>query len=216
MASKAVSNQASAPIQVLVAEDHTVVRQGIVAILNQREDITVIAEAQDGEEAIAQHRAHCPDITLMDLRMPKMEGLEAIIHIREDSPNARIIILTTYDTDEDIYRGLQAGARGYLLKDTTAEDLAKAVRQVHNGQRYIPVEVGLKLTERLQGSELTDRELDVLRLLTKGKSNQEIAQALSIAEGTVKFHVNHILSKLGVSDRTQAVVTALKRGVTRL
>ena len=207
---------ASPPIRVLVAEDHTVVRQGIVAILNQREDIAVVAEAENGEEAIAQHQTHQPDVTLMDLRMPKMEGLEAIVHIRKATSEARIIILTTYDTDEDIYRGLQAGARGYLLKDTTAEDLAEAVRQVHKGKRYIPIEVGLKLTERLQGSELTDRELDVLRLLTKGKSNQEIAQMLSIAEGTVKFHVNHILSKLGVSDRTQAVVTALKRGVTRL
>ncbi|MEM9906125.1 MAG: response regulator transcription factor [Cyanobacteria bacterium P01_D01_bin.44] len=204
------------PIRVLVVEDHNVVRQGIVAILNQQGDITVVAEAQNGKEAITQHQAHAPDITLMDLRMPQMEGLEAIIKIRELSPEARIVILTTYDTDEDIYRGLQAGARGYLLKDTTAEDLAKAVRQVHQGKRYIPMEVGLKLTERLQESDLTERELDVLKLLTKGKSNQEIAKALSISEGTVKFHVNNILSKLGVSDRTQAVVTALKRGITRL
>ncbi|MEM9980286.1 MAG: response regulator transcription factor, partial [Cyanobacteria bacterium P01_D01_bin.2] len=168
-------------IRVLVVEDHNVVRQGIVAILNQQDDIAVVAEAQNGKEAITQHQAHAPDITLMDLRMPQMEGLEAIIKIRELSPEARIVILTTYDTDEDIYRGLQAGARGYLLKDTTAEDLAKAVRQVHRGQRYIPMEVGLKLTERLQESDLTERELDVLKLLTKGKSNQEIAKALSIS-----------------------------------
>ncbi len=206
----------AAHIQVLVVEDHNVVRQGIVAILNQQENIEVIAEAGNGKEAIAQYQTHLPDVTLMDLRMPLMEGVEAITHIRKEAPDARIIILTTYNTDEDIYRGLQAGARGYLLKDTTAEDLANAVRQVHGGQRYIPAEVGLKLTERIQESDLTERELDVLRLLTKGKNNQSIAAALSISEGTVKFHINNILSKLGVRDRTQAVVTALKRGITRL
>lgn len=206
----------TAPIQVLVVEDHNVVRQGIVAILNQQEDIEVIAEAGNGKEAIAQYHTHQPDVTLMDLRMPLMEGVEAIIQIRDESPDARIIILTTYNTDEDIYRGLRAGAQGYLLKDTTAEELANAVRQVHGGQRHIPVEVGLKLTERIQESDLTERELDVLKLLTKGKNNQSIAAALSISEGTVKFHINNILSKLGVRDRTQAVVTALKRGITRL
>ncbi|MEO0455911.1 MAG: response regulator transcription factor [Cyanobacteria bacterium P01_A01_bin.114] len=205
-----------APIKVLVVEDHNVVRQGIVAILNQQVDISVIAEAKTGQEAVTQYQTHQPDITLMDLRMPQMEGVEAIIQIRKASPDAHIIILTTYDTDEDIYRGLQAGARGYLLKDTTAEDLATAVRQVHQGQRYIPMNVGLRLTERIQESDLTERELDVIRLLTQGKSNQEIAKSLSISEGTVKFHINNILSKLGVSDRTQAVVTALKRGITRL
>ena len=204
------------PIRVLVAEDHNVVRQGIVAILNQQAQITVIAEAKNGLEAIEMHAIHQPDITLMDLRMPQMEGLEAISKIREANSDARIIILTTYDTDEDIYRGLQAGARGYLLKDTTAEDLATAVRQVHYGKRYIPIEVGIRLTERIQESDLTDRELEVLGELTEGKSNLEIAKALSISEGTVKFHINNILSKFGVSDRTQAVITALRRGITRI
>ena len=204
------------PIKVLVVEDHNVVRQGIVAILNQQKDISVVAEAKNGIEAIALYQKHQPNITLMDLRMPQMEGLEAINNIRETSPQARIIILTTYDTDEDIYRGLQAGARGYLLKDTTAEELATAVRQVHQGKRYIPVEVGIRLTERIQKSDLTDRELEVLAELTEGKSNIEIAKALSISEGTVKFHVNNILSKFGVTDRTQAVITALRRGITRI
>lgn len=204
------------PIKVLVVEDHNVVRQGIVAILNQQKDISVVAEAKNGIEAIALYQKHQPNITLMDLRMPQMEGLEAINNIRETSPQARIIILTTYDTDEDIYRGLQAGARGYLLKDTTAEELATAVRQVHQGKRYIPVEVGIRLTERIQKSDLTDRELEVLAELTEGKSNIEIAKTLSISEGTVKFHVNNILSKFGVTDRTQAVITALRRGITRI
>lgn len=209
-------SEPSSQVTVLVVEDHHVVRQGIIAILSQQADISVVAEAENGQEAIAHYQTHQPDVTLMDLRMPQMDGLEAIVKIRQRSPEARIIILTTYDTDEDIYRGLQAGARGYLLKDTTAQELAQAVRKVHQGQRYIPVEVGLKLTERLQGEELTEREIEVLSLLTQGKSNQTIAKDLSISEGTVKFHVNNILSKLGVSDRTQAVVTALKRGLTRL
>ena len=204
------------PIKILVVEDHNVVRQGIVAILNQQENIVVVAEAKNGVEAVSFHQTHQPDITLMDLRMPEMDGLEAISKIRETSPQARIVILTTYDTDEDIYRGLQAGARGYLLKDTTAEELATAVRQVHQGKRYIPIEVGIRLSERIQESDLTERELEVLEELTKGKSNLEIAKALFISEGTVKFHVNHILSKFGVTDRTQAVVTALRRGITRI
>lgn len=207
---------ANSSIKVLVVEDHNVVRQGIVAILNQQENITVIAEAKNGLEAIALYRDYQPDVTLMDLRMPEMEGLEAIRKIRETANQACIIILTTYDTDEDIYRGLQAGARGYLLKDTTAEELATAVRQVHQGKRYIPIEVGIRLTERIQESDLTDRELEVLGELTEGKSNLEIAKALSISEGTVKFHVNNILSKFGVTDRTQAVITALRRGITRI
>ncbi|MEM9089914.1 MAG: response regulator transcription factor [Cyanobacteria bacterium P01_F01_bin.53] len=204
------------PIQVLVVEDHNVVREGIVAILNQQENITVIAEAKNGREAIALHATHQPDITLMDLRMPKMEGLDAIVKIREASPNARIIILTTYDTDEDIYRGLQAGARGYLLKDATAKDLAKAVRQVHKGKRFIPSNVAMKLADRMETDELTNRERDVLQLMVLGSSTAGLAEALNISEGTVKFHVGHIFQKLGVNDRTQAVVVALRRGLVRL
>ena len=204
------------PIRILVVEDHSVVRQGIISILSQEDDLTVIAEAKNGLEAVELHQEHQPDLTLMDLRMPRLEGVDAITKIRANSPDAHIIILTTYDTDEDIYRGLHAGARGYVLKDTTASELIHAIRTVHNGKRYIPPEVALKLAERIDGIDLTDRELEVLRLLTKGNSNQEIAGLLSISEGTVKFHVNNILSKLGVKDRTQAVITALKRGLSRL
>ncbi|MEL6160998.1 MAG: response regulator transcription factor [Cyanobacteria bacterium J06623_5] len=204
------------PIQVLVVEDHNVVRQGIVAILNQQENIEVVAEAKNGKEAIALHATYQPDITLMDLRMPQMEGLEAIISIRQASPKARIIILTTYDTDEDIYSGLQAGARGYLLKDATAQELTNAVRQVHTGKRYIPSNVAMKLADRMENDELTNREVDVLQMMVQGSSTAKLSQALNISEGTVKFHVNNILQKLNARDRTQAVVIALQRGIVRL
>ncbi|MGR3276206.1 response regulator transcription factor [Acaryochloris sp. 'Moss Beach'] len=203
-------------IRLLVVEDHPVVRHGIIAILSQAEDMDVIAEAENGLEAIDQYQKHQPDITLMDLRMPHLEGVEAIARIRAQTSKAQIIILTTYDTDEDIYRGLQAGARGYILKDTTATELIHAIRTVHGGKRYIPSEVALKLADRIDDSDLTDRELEVLQLLSKGNSNQEIAAALTISEGTVKFHINNILSKLGVKDRTQAVIVALKKGLARL
>ena len=207
---------ASLPIRVLVVEDHNVVRQGIVAILNQQDNITVVAEAKNGREAIAQHQAHQPDITIMDLRMPQMAGLEAIVQIRAASPQANVIILTTYDTDEDIYRGLQAGARGYLLKDATAEELTLAVRQVHTGKRYIPANVAVKLAERMNTDDLTSRERDVLNLMVLGSNTAGLAEALNVSEGTVKFHINHIFQKLGVNDRTQAVVVALRRGLVRL
>lgn len=207
---------ASLPIQVLVVEDHNVVRQGIVAILNQQDNITVVAEAKNGREAITQHQAFQPNITIMDLRMPQMAGLEAIVQIRAASPQAKVIILTTYDTDEDIYRGLQAGARGYLLKDATAEELTLAVRQVHTGKRYIPSNVALKLAERMDTDDLTSRERDVLNLMVLGSSTAGLAEALNVSEGTVKFHINHIFQKLGVNDRTQAVVVALRRGLVRL
>ncbi|MEL6470421.1 MAG: response regulator transcription factor [Cyanobacteria bacterium J06623_4] len=204
------------PITVLVVEDHSIVREGIVSVLNRQEDITVVAEAKNGKEAIALHQQHQPAITMMDLRMPQMEGLEAVLQIRAATPKAKIIVLTTYDTDEDIYQCLQAGARGYLLKDATAAELTNAVRQVHQGKRSIPADVAIKLAERLETDELTNRELDVLKMMVKGSSTTKLAAALNISEGTVKFHVNNILQKLNVSDRTQAVVTALQRGLVRL
>ena len=203
-------------IRVLVAEDHEIVRDGICAIVNQQEDMRVVAEADNGTKAVQKYREHQPDVVLMDLRMPAIEGVEAIAQIKSEFPTAKIIILTTYDTDEDIYRGLQAGAKGYLLKDTSAEDLATAIRTVNQGKKYVPQELAMKLAERITTSELTNREMEVLRLLTKGNSNQEIGSILKITEGTVKFHVNNILSKLNVSDRTQAVIVSLKRGLTRL
>jgi two-component system, NarL family, response regulator len=204
-------------IRILVAEDHTLVRDGIVSILNYQVDMTVVAEAEDGEQAVALHQQYQPDVTLMDLRMPKLEGAAAIDRICTHAPHARIIVLTTYDGDVDIYRGLQAGAKGYLLKDATSKELLNAVRSVHQGQRQIAPRVALKLAERVDGAKtLTDRELEVLQLLAQGNSNQKIGETLSITDSTVKFHINHILQKLNVVDRTQAVIVALKRGLVRL
>ncbi|MDX2240070.1 MAG: response regulator transcription factor [Leptolyngbyaceae cyanobacterium bins.302] len=209
-------NTQTKPIRILLAEDHDIVRDGIAAVLNSHEQFTVIAQVANGAEAIAAYRTHQPDVTLMDLRMPVVEGVDAIKQIHSEFPQARIIILTTYDTDEDIYRGLQAGAKGYLLKGTKSTELVTAIQQVYNGQRYIPPDVAIKLAQRIQGAELTDRELEVLRLMTKGRGSKEMSAALNVSEGTVRFHINNILSKLGVRDRTQAVLTALRRGLTRL
>lgn len=204
------------PIQILIAEDHAVVRQGLAAIINDEPDMTIVAQAENGQQAIALYRQHQPDVVLMDLQMPILDGVAAITQIKSEFADAHIIVLTTYDGDEDIYRGLQAGARGYLLKGATAEEMLNAIRQVHQGQKYIPLQVAAKLVERLNSTELTDRELEVLQLLVVGKSNADIAIALSVSERTVKFHINNIFNKLGVSDRTQAVIQALKRGLARL
>jgi two-component system, NarL family, response regulator len=204
------------PIRILVAEDHAVVRDGLVAILNREADISVVAEAEDGQQAVELYKLHQPDLTLMDLRMPNLDGVEAIAQIRADYPQAKIIVLTTYDTDEDIYRGLQAGARGYLLKDTTSEELLQSIHTVHRGQRYVPSNIALKLSDRLGATALTQREQQVIQLLVNGKGNADIMSTLNISEGTVKFHINNILNKLNVSDRTQAVIVALKRGLARL
>jgi DNA-binding NarL/FixJ family response regulator len=204
------------PIRVLIVDDHFVVRMGLVAVINTQADMVVVAEATNGREAIELFRQHRPDVTLMDLRMPEMGGIEAITAIRKDFPESRFIVLTTYDGDEDIYRALQAGARAYLLKDMVGDSLLEAVRAVHAGQRRIPVEVASRLAERMTRTELTSRELEVLELIVRGKTNKEIAARLMIAEGTVKIHINNILSKLGVSDRTQAATLALQQGIVHL
>lgn len=204
------------PIRILIADDHFVVRMGLAAVIHTQPDMTVVAEATTGSQAIEFFRQHNPDITLMDLRMPEMDGIEAIIMIRREFPEGRFIVLTTYDGDEDIYRALQAGARAYLLKDMMRDGLIEAIRAVHAGQRRIPAEVANRLAERMNRTELTARELEVLRLIIEGKSNKEIAAKLFIAEGTVKIHINNILSKLGVSDRTQAATFALQRGIVHL
>ena len=206
----------SDPIRVLVVDDHAVVRSGLMLLVQHEPGMIPVAEASSGSEAITLFREHHPDVTLMDLRMKDIAGVEAITAIRQEFPEARIIILTTYDTDEDIYRGLQAGAKGYLLKDTLLDEIANAIRVVHSGKKYIPSEVGAKLSERISSSQLSDRECEVLRLVAKGKSNREISESLHVAEGTVKMHINHILTKLQVNDRTQAVVVALKRGIIRI
>jgi two-component system, NarL family, response regulator len=206
----------STTIRVLIADDHLIVRQGLATIINRDPEMTVIAQAEDGQQAIDRFREHQPDVTLMDLRMPKVTGVEAIRAICAEAKTARIIVLTTYDGDEDIYNGLHSGAQGYLLKDTKSNELRNAIRTVHRGEQYIPPNVGAKLAQRLNNPELRERELEILSLIAQGMSNATIAAALSISENTVKTHVNRILSKLGVSDRTQAVIVAVKRGIVSL
>jgi DNA-binding NarL/FixJ family response regulator len=206
----------TAAIRILIVDDHAIVQQGLAAIINEEEDMTVIGCAKDGIEAIQLFRQAQPDVTLMDLRMPKMGGVEAITAICAEFNTARIIVLTTYDGDEDIYRGLRAGSKGYLLKDCKPNELRTAIRTVHNGQQYIPSHVGAKLAQRMTNPELTDRELEVLRLVAQGMNNLEIGAALSITESTVKSNINRILSKLGAKDRTQATIIALKRGIASL
>ena len=182
----------SRQLRVLVADDHPVVRHGLVALIDHQADMCVVAEAGNGREAVEQYAAQQPDVVLMDLRMPELDGVEAIAAIRAASPQARIVVLTTYDSDEDIYRGLRAGAQGYLLKDAPAGELLNAIRAVAAGQKRIPAEVAAKLAERMVSPELTARELEVLRLVVEGQSNKEIGVALTIAEGTVRAHLNSI------------------------
>jgi DNA-binding NarL/FixJ family response regulator len=200
-------------IRVLVVDDHPVVCFGLAAIIDTQPDMTAVAQASDGVEGVALFRKHLPDITLMDLRMPKMGGVQAIRAIRADYPTSGFIVLTTYNGDEDIYKALSAGAQGYLLKGMRHGELLHAIRTVHAGQRYVPEPVLQRLAERTPGSALSARELQILRLIVKGLSNKQIADSLGITEGTVKWHVNIILGRLNVSDRTQAAVTALQRGI---
>ena len=200
-------------IRVLVVEDHNIVRQGLVALLSVMDGLEVVGEAADGVEAIAQFRKHRPDITLVDLRLPRLSGVEVIGRIRMETPQARFIVLTTYDGDEDIYRALQAGAKAYLLKGMTSEELIATIRMVHEGKSYIPPEIAQKLAARMGTEELTPREFDVLEQIVRGKSNKEIAIELEISEATVKTHINSLLSKLNVTDRTQAATAALQRGI---
>ena len=200
----------------MVIDDQAVVRQGFVALINTVSDMAVIAEGINGQQAIDLYREHKPDVTLIDLRMPVLGGVEAISTIRREFPDARLIVLTTYDGDEDIYRSLQAGARGYLLKDVFFEELETAIRSVHAGSRHIPGAIAERLAERMAGSDLTSIEMEVLELIVRGQSNKEIGASLSISEATVKSHINNSLSKLGVTDRTQAATTALQRGLVHL
>lgn len=203
-------------IRVVIADDHLVVRDGLTALVTREPDMAVVGHARTGREAIAVVLDQQPHVALLDLRMPDGDGVEAIAALRSQAPATRLLVLTTYDGDEDIYRGLRAGAHGYLLKDVPYEELLAAIRAVHAGQQYLPAGVANKLAVRVHGNELTERERSVLQLLVEGRSNAEIGVALNVSEGTAKFHVANILTKLQVQDRTQAVVVALKRGLARL
>jgi two-component system, NarL family, response regulator len=206
----------SEPIRILVAEDHLVARVGVSTIVNMQPDMTIVAEASNGQQAVELYRKHLPDVTLLDLRMPGMGGVEAAQHIRSEFPNARMIALTTYGGDEDIRRALNAGVQAYLTKDVLHDELLKAIRAVHAGQTYLPAAVAAALAAQLPRPDLSAREVQVLELIVRGLANKQIAYALSIAEHTVKNHVKNILSKLAVQDRTQAATAAIQRGIIHL
>jgi DNA-binding NarL/FixJ family response regulator len=204
------------PIRVLAVDDHALLREGIAALVNAESDMKLVAEACNGREAIEKFRSNRPDVTLMDLQMPALNGIEAIIGIRAEFPNARIIVLTTYTGDVQVLRALRAGARAYVLKGEVHRDLLDTIRTVHAGRKRIPPEVAAQLADHATEDDLTSRELDVLRLIATGNANKEIAGRLSIAEETVKSHVTNILAKLGANDRTHAVTIGLKRGIIEL
>jgi len=210
-----MSKSASGParLRLLLAEDHFVTRMGLKAIFGAEPDVEIVAEAETGPDAVALYRKHRPDVAVVDLRMPGLTGVEVVKQVRAEFPEARVVILTGSEGSEGVYRALQAGARAYLLKDARGPELLQALRDVHAGKRVVPPEVALRLAERMPQSDLSPREMDVLRLLTDGRSNKLIADALGLSEATVRTHVSNILSKLGVSDRTQAATEALRRGI---
>ncbi len=203
-------------IRVLLADDHTILREGVASILNSQEDMRVIAHAGTGRRAVECYRELRPDVVLIDIAMPDVDGPEAITLIRELDAQAKAIVLTTFFGEEDVYRSLSAGAKGYLLKGEEPSVMLACIRKVVEGGRHIPSQVTDKFMDRIPDDSLSLREFDVLKLLVEGKSNQEAATALSISESTIKFHVNHILAKLNAADRTQAVIIALRRGLVRL
>jgi two-component system, NarL family, response regulator len=203
-------------LRLMLVDDHYLVRMGLASIIALEADMTVCAEASSGEQARALYRVHRPDVTLMDLRLPGLSGTETVQAIRTEFPDARIVMISTYVCDEEIYGALQAGAMAYLVKSVQREELTKAIRKAAAGQRHIPPEVAARLAERVTRTRLSHRELEVLRLLVVGRRNREIANTLDITEGTVKLHVSSILSKLGAADRTEAVTRALQRGIVQL
>jgi DNA-binding NarL/FixJ family response regulator len=203
-------------IKVMIVDDHPAVRKGIAALIESEPDLKVVGETGDGLEAVALFRRIKPDIVLMDLRLPGMGGVEAIMAIRKEFPAARIIVLTTFDTDEDIYRAIQSGAKSYLLKDTPDDELAATIRTVHSGGEKLPSRVADLLAKRNQRADLTSREMDVLLLLIKGRSNKEIGSALNVTENTVKAHFKTLFTKLNVRDRTEAAISAIQQGIVHL
>lgn len=204
------------PIRVLVADDHPIVRDGLAAVLSDEADLEIVAQASNGQEVVELFRLHLPDVAIVDLQMPKMNGVEAIALLREEFPQACFIMLTVYDGDENIYQGFRAGAKAYLLKETPSEELIEVIRAVYDGAQPISPKIGEKLVSRMEKPTLSDRECQVLYLMAQGKSNREIASGLNVTESTVKFHVNNLLNKLDANDRTHAVVIALKRGIVKL
>lgn len=204
------------PIRVMLVDDHPAFRKGMAALIESEPALAVVAETGDGCEALELYRQKKPDVVLMDLRLPGMGGVEATLAIRKEFPDARVIVLTTFDTDEDIYRAIQSGAKSYLLKDTPEEELAAAIRAVHAGEKPLPPKLAERLSERQQRADLSPRETEVLQLLTKGRSNKEIGSALFISEDTVKAHLKTLFAKLKVQDRTEAAISAIRHGIVHL
>ena len=203
-------------IRVFSVDDHPLLREGIATLVNNQPDMMLVGEASTGAEAIQQFKQHMPDVTLLDLRLPDMSGIDVLIAIRSEFPKARIVMLTTFEGDVEVQRALQAGARGYLLKNMPPVELLDVIRQVHEGKKRIPPEIASQLLEHLSDEGLTEREVEVLREVADGNRNREIAERLFISEETVKVHIKHIMEKLGAADRTQAVAIGVRRGIIQL
>ena len=203
-------------IRVFCVDDHPLLREGIATLINSQPDMELVGQAENGQQAIQLFKQHRPDVTLMDLQLPDMSGIDALIAIRSEAPQGRVIMLTTFEGDVGIHRALQAGARGYLLKNMDPEELLNIIREVHAGKKRIPPEVASQLAEHMGEESLSEREIEVLREVAGGNSNREIAQKLFISEETVKVHIKHIMAKLGATDRTQAVAISLRRGIIQL
>jgi two-component system NarL family response regulator len=208
-----MSQKSAGSIRILIVDDHPVVRAGLASMLGTQEELELVGAARSGEEALRMLEEHRPDVLLLDLRMPGMSGVETLQALKTANRQVRVIILTNYETDEDIYRAVQAGAQGYLLKDTSLREMVEAIRAVHSGKRYIPRHIASRLAERMVRTNLTSRELEILKMLSKGPTNKQIGHALGISDNTVRNHVLKIIEKLEVSDRTEAATTAIQRGL---